>query len=187
MKRAFLFLLGFFLLSWSGASAVFSQTVTPEAAHVLTEAEAKAAFVLNFARFTQWPEGKLPQDNKPIRIGVTGESPVADELERLSKGFLIQGHPVEVVILEGPSDTTKCQVIFMVDVDHSLFSRYSETKADQAVLIVGDRLEMAEWGASVVFQPTKARLHFVVNRKAAGARQLTFSSQLLKLAAKILD
>jgi len=187
MKPVFLLLLGSFILSWGGASSVFSQGVTPPAAHILTEAEAKAAFVLNFARFTEWPEGKLPQDNKPIRIGVTGENPVADELERLSKGFLIQGHPVEIVILEGPLDTTQCQVIFMVDVDRGLFSRYLETRDDQTVLIVGDRPEMAGWGASVVFQPTKTRLHFVVNRKAAGARRLTFSSQLLKLAAKILD
>jgi hypothetical protein len=187
MKPASLLLLGSFILSWGGASTVFSQGVTPEAAHVLSEAEGKAALVLNFARFTKWPEGELPQDNKTIRIGVTGESPVADELERLSKGFLIQGHPVVIAILEGPLDATQCQVIFMVNVNRGQFSRYLEKRDGQAVLIVGDRPEMAGWGASVVFQRTKTRLQFVVNRKAARSHHLTFSSQLLKLAAKILD
>jgi hypothetical protein len=187
MKSTALLLLFVSFISLGGTPAVSSPNITPEARRILTEAEAKAAFVLNFARFTEWPEGKLPQGSRAIRIGVMGESPVLDELQRLSKDFTIQGHPVEVVTIGDPQDEVGCQVVFILDVEHKMFLRYLEKIEDQEILIVGDEPEMAGWGASVAFQPMKTRLQFVVNRKAASAHHLTFSSQLLKLEAKILD
>jgi len=174
-------------LVWGGIVVASSPSRTPEAKRILTEAEAKAAFVLNFARFTEWPANKMPGDAKPIFLGVTAEGPVADELQRISKGFLIQGHPVEIVVLEGPLDATQCQILFVGDSDREKFQHYMDARTGLPVLVVGDRPESIKWGALVAFQPASARLQFIINRKAARARKITFSSQLLKLAAKILD
>lgn len=187
MKRTLLLIFLGALLVWGGLVVASSPSRTPEARRTLTEAEAKAAFLLNFARFTEWPKGQLPRTSQPIIIGVTSENPVADELQRLSKGFLIQGHTAVIVVLEGPFDDTKCQVLFIGDVGREKFTRYLEQRAGLPILVVGDQPESAKWGALVAFQPASAKLQFIINRKAARARNIVFSSQLLKLAARILD
>jgi len=175
------------ILVFGGNLSASSDKLTPTAKRILTEAEAKAAFVLNFARFTEWPEGALPVAQQPIRIGVSGQSPLSDELQRLSKGFLIQGHVVEIVVLENPEDRVECNVLLIENAERDTFLRYLATQAGKNVLVVGDKPETAKWGAAIAFHPFNARLQFIVNRKAAHEHGLTFSSQLLKLAASITD
>jgi hypothetical protein len=170
------------------ARALASPDETPEAKHVLSEAEAKAAFVLNFARFTEWPSKKLPADlSEPIRIGVMGEGAVSGELQRLSKNFKIQGHPVEVTVLQETEDALTCQVVYLEGVSQARFQKCLEDWKGQNLLVVGGAPETAKWGAAVAFKPMQARLQFIVNRRAAKAQGISLSAQLLKLAARILD
>jgi hypothetical protein len=165
-----------------------SPDVTPEAKRVLSEAEAKAAFILNFARFTEWPEGKLSaRPSDPIRIAVLDKGPVTNEIRRMSENFHIQGHPVEVVVLKDLSDVVSFQVAYLDNLNQDEFRKYVETWKGQNLLVVGGRPETAKWGAAVAFKPMESRLQFIVNRRAAHDCGLTFSSQLLKLASKILD
>ena len=55
------------LLTWLIAAA-------PDCAdaQMLSEHEVKAAFVVNFAKFTEWPSGSFPYPETPIIIGVAG-------------------------------------------------------------------------------------------------------------------
>jgi hypothetical protein len=116
-----------------------------------------------------------------------GEGATSDELRRLSKGFRIQGHPVEVVVLNEEADAQACLVVYLEAVGQNQFRKYLETWKGQNLLLVGDRPETAKWGAAIAFKPMESRLQFIVNRRAARDCGLTFSSQLLKLASKILD
>jgi hypothetical protein len=183
------FVLGLFLFAFVAVATSFAASayLMTSAKRVLSEAEAKAAFVLNFARFTQWPVGGLPEDHGTITIAVSTEGRLASELQRLSKGFLVQGHPVEVVVLEDPADNAICQVLFVEKSERLDFQRYLKAKAGKNILVVGDQPESVKWGAAIAFRPEKSRLQFVINRKAARAQGLSFSSQLLKLAANIME
>jgi hypothetical protein len=185
MKRTWRYILLAALLSGASLPA---EELTPGARHILGEAEAKAAFMLNFARFTDWPAGKIASNPEvPVRIGVLESSDVSEQLQRLSKGFTIKGHPVVVVRLFSPGDASSCQAVYVGPVRQVEFKKYTDEWQGHGLLVVGDKPEMAKWGAQVAFQTRETRLQFVLNRRSAKDQGLTFSAQLLKLAAKIID
>jgi hypothetical protein len=62
----------------------------PASAQEVTEAALKAAFVYNFAKFTEWPADAMPASS-PIMMCVHGDPAVADALARAVKGRVIAG------------------------------------------------------------------------------------------------
>lgn len=181
-----LILLGALLVP--GARVLADEGATPEAKLVLSEAEARAGFILNFARFVEWPANSFPVHlTDPIRIAVTDECPITDELRRLSLNFRVQGHPVEVVVLSDAASALSCQMVYLDHLNENEFRGDLAAWKGQSLLVVGDVPETARWGAGLAFKPEKNRLQFIVNRRAAREGGLTFSAQLLKLASQILD
>ena len=51
----------------------------------------KAAFLYNFAKFTQWPAAALAPGQR-LTLCVVGDRSVADALEMTIKGRLVEGH-----------------------------------------------------------------------------------------------
>ena len=47
------------------------------------EYEVKAAFLLNFTRFIEWPDSALASADQPFSICIVGENPFGDALDRI--------------------------------------------------------------------------------------------------------
>ena len=50
----------------------------------------RAAFMYNFAKFTEWPANVIPRD-QPIVFCVTNDAPTAEALEQIVKGRAVGG------------------------------------------------------------------------------------------------
>src|SRR4051812_10850373 len=50
------------------------------------EYQVKAAFLYNFARFTEWPGGTFAKPKDPLTICVLGQDPFGPDLEETVKG-----------------------------------------------------------------------------------------------------
>jgi hypothetical protein len=61
------------------ALAVLSASSASVAAQPASGADIKAAFLLNFAKFVEWPGGGGPA-GRPFTIGVLGDDAMADAL-----------------------------------------------------------------------------------------------------------
>ncbi|MEP6917834.1 MAG: YfiR family protein, partial [Acidobacteriota bacterium] len=70
------------------------------AAQEVTEPALKAAFIYNFAKFTEWPSNVMPAA-EPFIMCVSGDAPVADALEGAIRGRLLDGHKI-IVVREPP-------------------------------------------------------------------------------------
>src|ERR1700722_3325777 len=70
--------------------------VTPGAADpaVSKEYQIKAAFLLNFAQFVQWPGNTFTNASEPFRIGVLGEDPFGGALEETMQGETVQNRKI---------------------------------------------------------------------------------------------
>src|SRR6266545_3516212 len=75
------------VLALAGAPLVHAQNGT--------EADVKAAFLLNFAKFVEWP-AEVMASNGPITACVVGSPTVASALVRAMQGRSISGHDVVV-------------------------------------------------------------------------------------------
>jgi len=65
----------------------------PASAQDVTEAALKAAFIYNFAQFTEWPVDALPAAReRPFVLCVVGDDAVGDALGRAVKERHIAGH-----------------------------------------------------------------------------------------------
>ena len=70
--------------------AVVLLLATHAAGQDVTEPALKAAFILSFAKFTEWPADALPAA-KPLVLCVLGDDAVGAELERVVKARVIDG------------------------------------------------------------------------------------------------
>src|SRR5579883_1484108 len=61
-----------------------------------TEYDVKAAFLLNFTKFIEWPESAFESASAPFRICIAGEDPFGDALDKMMQGESVGRHRLEV-------------------------------------------------------------------------------------------
>ncbi len=165
--------------------AAFAAVVTPRALgqSAVREDEAKAAFIYNFAKFVEWPDEALASGGTFV-VGVAGDDAFAAVVERVLRGKLVRDRPLAVRRVARAGDLDGCHVVFVGDgrplaeVLHALDAR--------PVLTVGGRDEFAPNGGMIGFLIQNDKLRFEVNLDAAERANLRISSQLLKLATRVI-
>src|ERR1700704_2970715 len=98
-----------------GAGAVFLLGLlcaSAAPAQNLTEPSLKAAFVYNFAKFTEWPSDALPA-TASFTACVLGDGPVMDALERTVKGRLLSGRSVSVSRVTPDGPLRSCHLLYV--------------------------------------------------------------------------
>jgi hypothetical protein len=160
---------------------------TPLAGHAETSANEyslKAAFIYNFARFVEWPEGAFKHKGE-FCIGSLGRSPLDRELSALS-GKSVKGRTVVFRQYNNAEAAAQCQVLFVSRSEPARLVSILDALKDLPVLTVSDQDAFCSYGGTLSLSNEKGKIVFDVNieEKAQGAK-LTPSSQLLKLARKI--
>jgi hypothetical protein len=163
-------------------ASVLSLTVgaRPTTGQSVTEPAAKAAFLLNFARFTQWPvEALLP--GEPLTI-CASDRDVADALEVTVRGREAGNRAVAArrIHIDGPFGD--CDVLYVTRLDKRRAARLLESVLGAPVLTVSDEAGFAGWGGDIELFIEDGRMGFLVNRKAAERVGVRLSSRLLGLA-----
>lgn len=141
--------------------------------------ELRAAFVLNFARFTTWPP--LPAGH-PVVLCVAGDDRVADALKAAARGQTLDGRTVLVIPVTNPTAIDGCQVLF-VGRDAGDRMRLALTRArTRPILTVSDRAGFARDTGIIELFVESGRMRFSINTRTAGRAGLQISSRLLGLA-----
>jgi hypothetical protein len=146
--------------------------------------ELKAAFLLNFARFTDWPEDTVAPTG-PIVFCVT-DAEVESALEGSITGLTINQHPITVsrVKLDAPR---ACGVLYAGKLDRRRTEQLVELLSGANVLTVGDDESFAKSGGMIAFVEAAGRMRFAINLAAVERTRLHLSAKLLTLATIIKD
>jgi hypothetical protein len=163
-------------------AAVLSLTVgaRPAAVQSVSEPEAKAAFLLNFARFAQWPaEALLP--GEPLTI-CASDRDVADALEVTARGREAGNRAVAARRIHVDGAYGDCDVLYVTRLGQRRAARLLESVLSAPVLTVSDETGFASWGGDIELFIENGRMGFLVNRKAAERVGVRLSSRLLGLA-----
>jgi len=157
------------------ASRVRAQSAVPEN-------EAKAAFLYNFAKFVEWPEDALARSD--FVVGVVGDDQFAAVMERVLHGKVVRDRPLIVRRVTRAGDLDGCHVVYVGD--ERQLPDVLQALVTRPVLTVGAREDFATQGGMIAFLVENQKLRFAVNLDAAERANLRISSQLLKLATRVL-
>jgi len=149
---------------------------------VADQYQVKAAYLLNFARFVEWPADVLPPSS-PLIIGVIGDNPLDGALEEVLRGKSANGHPIQLRRLRWDDDSlTTCQIVFITNPDEAHLPQIRRSLTGTSALTVSDIDRFSLRGGIIEFRMVGNRVRFDINRNPAIAARLTISSKLLSVA-----
>ena len=146
------------------------------------EARVKAAFLLNFARYVEWPENAFASTNSPIVIGVLGQDRLGRNLDLTVEGKTVEKRPVHVKRGRRVDDLNGCHVVFVCASERDRLRTTLVQLQTKPVLTVSDMDGFATDGGMILLKKKQGMMRFDINREAAEKAGLKISSKLLKLA-----
>ncbi len=142
----------------------------------------KAAFLYNFALFTQWPAGSFADGSAPLSICVLGDDPFDGALETLIDRE-IRGHPVTIQRVATAQAGAACHLLFISGSEEAVLSTILASVADRPVLTIADFPNFARAGGIINLKTSKdQKIRFEINTGIAKRAGLKLSSKLLNLA-----
>jgi hypothetical protein len=185
------------VLALAFAFALAAPVRAQEAASA-SEAQVEAAFLVNFVRYTDWPEdGMQGVADRPYVITVVGHAEVARNLERLAGVVApVRGRRIEVRQLEFPegADATvraaiserlrRSHLVYVHETREPMEAILGELSG-QPVLTVSDREGFAQAGGMLGLERRGGRIVFEANPAAIRNARLVVSAKVLKLATLV--
>jgi hypothetical protein len=155
----------------------------PQRTPKVEEYEARAAFLLSLAKYTEWPDDASPA-GEPLLIGVMGDGPMAGALEGLAPTF--QGRKVLVKRFRTSAEVQPCHILYFPVAEERHLPGLQSRLAGRSVLTVGETSFFLGFGGSLHLFNEDGRLRFVLNRTSLEQAHLRVSAQVQRLAKSIL-
>jgi hypothetical protein len=157
-------------------------SLAPAQRPTASEYELKALYLINFARFIEWPAVALPAADTPVNIGILGDDPFGNLFDKTVKDESIQGHPIVLKRTKRLPDLKMCQVVFVCRSERSRYSQIMAGLAKDGVLTVGESEDFAGYGGIITFCVQNNKVQFDISLPAAERASLKMSAKLLQLA-----
>ena len=162
---------------WLGASSVKGEEKYSEHA-------VKAAFVVNFINFVEWPATTNAPATNHVVLGAYGGEKYLEALEIAARQSVTRAGKIIVRKLTEPRDAAACDLIFIAaDVDAAPLVGALKSAP---VLTISDGSHFAEHGGIIELVTVGQNLRFDINLGAGQQAGLKISSQILRLARRIL-
>jgi hypothetical protein len=142
------------------------------------EYRVRAAFLLNFTKFVQWP------DDGALTFCITGDRFFARAMSAAARQSSTGGREIVVLALGPKEDFTQCQTVFVAAFVGRDTSAILKQVHELPVLTIGETPSFLTEGGAVRVFVENNRIRFKVGGGAAEKKGLRISSQLLTLAAK---
>ncbi len=143
------------------------------------EYEVKAAFLVNFTHFVEWPDSSL---TGPFTICVIGSDPFGDVLDRIVGVHSVNGKPIFIKRFTKSIAGESCQVAFIGDLNRGNLMRLLPVLQASHSLTVGDSLEFAEHYGIIGFFLENQRVSLALHPDRALKSGLKINSQLTRVA-----
>jgi hypothetical protein len=147
-----------------------------------SELEVKAAFLLNFLKFVEWPATRSSDAAAPYIIAVIGEDALGATLRGSLSGKTIGTRPVQVQFAARTADLFSAHLAFIAASEQRQLPAILRELEGRGVLTVGDTPGFAESGVVLNLVTQDHRVRFEANTAAAARARLRLSSHLLRIA-----
>ena len=142
------------------------------------EDELKCATLLAFVQNAHWADQLA--GNAPLTVGVVGRVTFVKGLTASAEGKAVNGHPVRVIGINGPSDPRCCQVLYFATDKPAEIKPVLQWFNASHVLTVGETDGFLEQGGAVNLFLTDGHMSFEVSLGALGRAGVEISAKLLR-------
>ena len=147
----------------------------------------KAAFIYNFVKFVEWPDGKAIGQQSKIDICVMGDTPLS------KTGNVFTAASTSKLSLSLVADNNlktipdHCHVVFISRSETDHLSDILAALRSHSVLLVSDINDFAQDGGMIGFVIDDNKIKLAVNKKAATMAGMRIDAQLLEIAHEVID
>lgn len=146
------------------------------------EYQVKAAFLLNFTRFIQWPSSSFTTEQSPIIIGILGANPFGNYLNEIIADEKVNQHPLIVQQYKSINDMKSCHILFVNKLETEYLAQLAGILKGKDILTVSDAPNFLRQGGMILFFNKSNKIQFQINLDAVKTTKLDISSKLLRLA-----
>ena len=159
-----------------GSQSTFAQG-TP-----LPEKQVKAAFLVNFPKYVEWPADTFPDTNSPIILATLGETDLGAEIQKMVQGRTVSGRPLVFKVITEITPAADCHILFIPDSARRSLPAVLEKLKSTSVLTVGENDDFLAKGGVINLARRDQNVRLAVNLVAARQARLKISSKLLSAA-----
>jgi hypothetical protein len=152
-----------------------------------SQAEIKAAFLLNFARFAEWSPTSISEAPTLLIFCFDGAEDVRTAFQSVAGGKEIEGRKIAIRKISLPVDARTCDVVFANDSKRDREIKLLKTAQDAGALTVGDGPDFLSCAGMIQLFVDDNRMRFDVNMTAVGRANIKLSSKLLALARHVVE
>jgi hypothetical protein len=163
----------------AGTSASIAEEPQP------SEYQVKAAFLVNFPKYVDWPTNTFAGMNSPIVIAVLGESRVVEEIQKVIAGRTVNGRQIVLKRLASGAEPGACQILFISSAEQQLSPNLLVRLKDAGILTVGESDNFLEGGGIINLVRRDQKIALEVNLTAAATARINISSKLLGVASVV--
>ena len=149
-----------------------------------TSAKMKSTFLLSFTKYVEWPQDQIKDD---FVIGILGDSPVSSQLSEAAETKMVLNRPMKVRRFRSPGEITNCHILYIPESFSSDIEKALGKIGKQSTLIVTEKPQYVEKYSAINFVVVNYRQQFEINKKNFSKYNLKLSSQLEKLASKVIE
>lgn len=152
-----------------------------------SEFQVKAAYLYNFGKFVRWSQNDRSGALTSFDICVLGKDPFGTVLDSTVAGETIDGKAIKISRVSSTQEAAHCKVLFVASSEEGRLSAIFVATQRLNVLTVSDLPHFAERGGMIGLVRQQDRIRFEVNRMATEKANLVLSSELLKLATRVIE
>ncbi len=147
-----------------------------------SEDQVKAAFLVNFPKYVEWPKEAFSATNSSLVVVILGNPGMAEEFAKMSADKTVNGRSL-ILKTEPPTadDPNGWHILFVSTTTRRPAEMLAGLKG-RSVLTVGDDEKFLEQGGTIRLVRREQNIRLQVQLAAAQAAQLKISSKLLSVA-----
>ena len=166
-------------VGWFAAAERHSSAQETEA----SEDAVKAAFIVSFPKYVDWPAEAFTNANSPIIIGVLGETTVTRDLQRVIAGRVVNGRALILKrVAPGEEETANFHILFIPAEEQRRASNFL-ARHKRGALTVGESNDFLERGGVINLRRQNQKIGLEVSLTSASNAGLKLSSKLLAVAS----
>lgn len=162
-------------------AASLTLAVAPVAGEVTTEAQLKAAYLVNFLKYVEWPGARAGS----VNLCLFGRDSLGPQLAAY-EGRQIGGRELHIRKVSSPEQLADCHELFIPDTEEARFAAVMRWVDKQPILTVSDAENFTRDGGAIALIRADGRLQFDINADALARAGLRGSPQMLRLARQII-
>ena len=149
------------------------------------ESRVKAAYLVRFGQFVEWPPETFRKTDSALVIGVINADLVLEGLQQFAANRAATGRPVAVRVLKSGEEAAGVHILFVGAAERARLAQHVAAVAGRPVLVVSETEDAIPQGAMINFVVIDQRVRFEIALNKAEQAGLVVSSRLLSVATRV--